>query len=320
MSSFKGIGIAIAAVVGIIGLIGMTGIAPGFAVVCTQNCQAGVSINFSITSTGTVPLAVTLTDTSTCIGPCYGTYTVGVTWGDTSSSIANNGGSGWSSLPTGAVLNHNFVASGKYTITESIVHLTCAGGRTGYHCFKTTISGQEGITVGSAGGGGGSVTQGAVNVSFAWNAVGKQAFINDTTVTTGSAVVSAITLNWGDGTNVSEPGLGFFATHAYSVAGTYSVVEFVTWLLNNTREASSNTATLNITSGGPCACGGGGAPSASSAVFIVNALTVGLLVGGFGTATIIAVPGSVPSRTEAALALCAVAVLFGWWIGGLGSL
>jgi hypothetical protein len=304
------------AVVFLLGLAAGFGFFGPLAVTCTQNCTAGVSINFTTQENG---LQLNLTDTSTCSGSCNGHYVnVTVGWGDGSSNVGTNGGNGWSKLPTKAAFTHLYGSAGTYKVADAIVHETCSvGPRGGVRCAFTTIVGQQSVKVSStgSGGGGGGGGSASVNASFKWTVSAFNLTLHDTSVVTGAPNVSSVEVAWGDGAQTPETMLGFSVTHPYTAAADYNVTETVLFSVSGSGFSSVYTTVIAISTHGN-GSGGGNNSTTSHPLFAWNAL-VGLLTIGFGLLTIASLLIASPRvLVIAGIVLLSLGTLIGYAIGG----
>jgi hypothetical protein len=275
-----------------------------------SSCAPNFTVAFTFTaSQGTVDV----TDMSHCLSTCPGRFpSETLAWGDGSPNSTNtNGGKGWTSLPTGATFAHTYAVSGTYVLTLTLENIICIP----HECLYTSgVATQE---VATSGGGGGSYS---ITASFNLAASGLDAYLNDTTSTSGQLPISSIELSWGDGYGANEVALGFHATHAYAVGGTFNVTEVVNYVIGS--KAGSSLANETICVGGASVCGGGGGGGGGVSVppFAANALTLPLLIGGAAFAVAAVVPGEPFARYVPAALLALGAFGAGWAIGGLGPL
>jgi hypothetical protein len=261
MVSGKAISALAGLVVLAVGVAGALGYVPGLSVVCTYNCNGNVTPNFSYASNG---LEVKLTDTSTEIKSNAGWVgLVSIGWGDgtNSSNVTPPFGT---YLPYGN-FSHTYSSAGNYSVTILLVmHPPPPVG-------SFDVRGEGTVSVG--GSCSASCVGASVKASFDSSIVDASATVVDTSVASGGAQITSLSVEWGDTTSSSASSPGATFTHTYSAAGSYEVTEDVYWEVGGSGTEYFSAATTNLTVVLPLAAtitGTSSDPVGTSDVFTVS--------------------------------------------------
>jgi hypothetical protein len=221
--------------VGAIGIV--VGLLLGFGVIplaAVQTPCGTLNANFSVQST--TGANVTIVDQSTFTGaPPGALWFIGIDWGD------NHGID--QQISVGATVSHFYASAGTYTITD------VAGGKCwdqhGFYDYYQSYYSQN-VTANSSGGGGGNV-----HLSYGTTTYNLDLTVNDQTTVTGTAKLTALSFDWGDGSSIVR-GLqpGFNQSHIYTTPGQYVVNEFATWTVNGNQPGSAQQKkTIDVKNG-----------------------------------------------------------------------
>lgn len=226
---------AVGAVLIVVALLGVVGTIPGLAVVCTTNCTAGIDPDFSVQENGYV---ANVTDESTWTTTASGEITdVVVAWGDGLPSTTYAADT--EHLPIGHSFIHTYLAAGTYTITETLEHEQCVGGKGGISCGTTDVVAQGAFAFSGAGGN-------SFSAHFTYKVSDEEVTLTDNTVTTGNPTLTKITLTWGDGTVAYPTALGFTLTHDYATTATETITEVVAYSYDNEPTSSTYSASVPV--------------------------------------------------------------------------